>query len=205
MSGSIGISTDPLPPLIRAFVAVRLPEETVARLAEFQMKLRPLFREASWTRPEAMHLTLRFLGNIESARVNDLTAELLVATRLKAPFSLELGAIGQFGNRVLWVGVQSGSEPLARLAEVVREACAGYGAHEEERAFHPHVTLARLRRPERGAGARLREVKAPSFATWQVNDVELIRSELSPRGSRYTTLAMVPLDNELAGGTPASL
>jgi RNA 2',3'-cyclic 3'-phosphodiesterase len=187
MSGSIGISTDPLPPLIRAFVAVRLPEETVARLAEFQMKLRPLFREASWTRPEAMHLTLRFLGNIESARVNDLTAELLVATRLKAPFSLELGAIGQFGNRVLWVGVQSGSEPLARLAEVVREACAGYGAHE------------------RGAGARLREVKAPSFATWQVNDVELIRSELSPRGSRYTTLAMVPLDNELAGGTPASL
>jgi 2'-5' RNA ligase len=182
-----------LPATIRAFVAVRIPDDILAQLAAFQKQLKADFRSVSWTRPEAMHLTLQFLGNIQASHLPALSGGLKAATRAHPPFALQLAGAGVFGNRVLWVGVGAGAAPLKQLANAVRLAAKDFAAHEETRDFNAHVTLGRQREPERGAAAILRKAPAPDLRPWQVEDVELIRSELSPKGSRYTTLETFPL------------
>jgi 2'-5' RNA ligase len=182
-----------LPERIRAFIAVRIPEAVLAQLISAQDQLKRKFAGVSWTRAEAMHVTLQFLGNVESARLPELQTALRRATAQIQSFDMELAGLGSFDNRVLWAGVIRGTEPLSGLAEAVRRATKGFGAHKEERAFSAHVTLGRFRRPGRGVAAALREIPAPAFGLWRVGEIELIRSELSPHGSRYTTLAIADL------------
>ena len=182
-----------LPPHLRAFVAVRVPDDVIALVTAFQQQLKHELRAASWTRPDAMHLTLQFLGNVSSTGVPALTKGLeLVATRHRS-FFLALGGTGAFGNRVLWVGVKEGAEPLKQLAEAVGEATKAFTAHQERREFNAHLTLGRLREPMRGVSVILRKATCPLFPSWQVRHFEMIRSELSPKGSRYTTLETFPL------------
>ena len=182
-----------LPPHLRAFVAVRVPDDVIAQATAFLQQLKPEFPAVSWTRPEAMHLTLQFLGNIPSTGLPALTTGLeLVATRHHS-FSLALGGAGAFGNRVLWVGVKEGAESLKQLAEAVGEATKAFTPHHEKREFNAHLTLGRLREPIRGVSVILRKTGSPAFRSWQVDHFELIRSELSPKGSRYTTLETFPL------------
>lgn len=179
-------------------MAVRIPDEVRAQLAEVQRQLKSELRDVAWTRPEAMHLTLQFLGNIESARVQELEWVLAGAARKHTPFELALGALGSFNDRVLWIGLERGSEPLQRLAEDVRIAAKEFSEHEENRTFNGHVTLGRCRRPVRRSGALLRNVRVPKFQPWTATGFELFRSELSPQGSRYTTLAEIAVER----GTP---
>ena len=182
-----------LPPHLRAFVAVRIPEDVITQVAAFQNRLKPDFSAVSWTRPTAMHVTLQFLGNIGSARLSELKEELRQATKNAAPFRLGLAGLGCFGNRVLWIGIEIGVDSLNVLANAVRNATNTFAAHHETRAFNAHVTLGRLREPMRGASAMLRKTPPPVFQPWKVDHFELIRSELSPKGSRYTTLETFPL------------
>ena len=182
-----------LPEKIRAFIAVRIPKAVLAQLVAAQDQLKRKFSNVSWTRPEAMHVTLQFLGNIESTRLPELEASLRRATEPIPSFEAELAGFGSFGNRVLWIGVSRGIEPLTVVAEAVRHATKDFGVHEEERGFNAHVTVGRFRRPSRGVAAALSEFDAPAFGSWRVQETELIRSEISPHGSRYTTLAAAPL------------
>jgi len=182
-----------LPEHLRAFIAVRIPDEVRAQLAEVQQQLRPALRDVSWTRPEAMHLTLQFLGNIDSARVPGLAAALGPAGVAQDPFEIALGDVGSFGNRVIWIGLERGAEPMQKLAAAVRRAAQDFASHEENRAFNAHVTLGRVRRPARGLAEALRKVRPPKFHPWTAAAFELIRSELSPHGARYTTLAEIHL------------
>jgi 2'-5' RNA ligase len=184
-----------LPEKIRAFIAVRIPEAVLAQLVSIQQQLKPRFSDVSWMRAEAMHVTLQFLGNIESTLLPELETALRQATEQIPPFEIELAGLGSFGSRVLWVGVRRGAEPLTRLAEAVHGATKGFGAHEEERPFNAHVTLGRFRKPARGISQVLREVAAPNFGSWSVNHFELIRSELSPKGARHMTLRAFPLSD----------
>jgi RNA 2',3'-cyclic 3'-phosphodiesterase len=193
MDESLGQPGAVLPERIRAFVAVRIPDEVLSQLGAIQQQLKRKFPEVSWTRAEAMHVTLRFLGNIESARLPELDGALRGATGGFSAFDLELSGIGSFGNRVLWAGIKRGAEPLTLLANSLRPAASTFSAHEEERPFNAHVTLGRFRRPERGVARILAELKAPQFGSWRVDHFELIRSELSPQGARYTALAEFPL------------
>ena len=178
---------------MRAFIAVPIPDEVLAQLAGLQQRLRREFQNISWTRPAAMHLTLQFLGDIKSTRLPELMGVLSDATREFSAFDVDLSGVGEFGNRVLWVGVKRGVEPLTCLANSLRGATKGFGGHDEERAFSAHVTLGRYRTPARNAGKILSRVNVPPLTPWRVHHCELIRSELSPAGSRYTTLARFPL------------
>src|SRR5688572_15712233 len=108
-----------LPEKIRAFIAVRIPESVLTQLVSAQDQLKRKFSDVSWTRAEAMHVTLQFLGNIESARLTELETALRQATEQMPSFEIELEGLGSFGNRVLWVGVNRGAESLTGLAEAV--------------------------------------------------------------------------------------
>ena len=188
-----------LPEKIRAFIAVRIPDSVRVQIGGVQQQLKRELRDVSWTRPDAMHLTLQFLGNVESARLLELETALRGASRSVSPFDLAVGRTGSFGDRVIWVGVELGEKSLQNLAESVRQTAQPFAEREEARDFNGHVTLGRLRRPNRRIENALRQVLAPSFPKWTVREFELIRSELSPQGSRYTTLATIPLGGPAVG------
>jgi 2'-5' RNA ligase len=183
-----------LPPQVRAFVAVPLPEDLIAQIALLQKRLKAELRDVSWTRREAMHLTLQFLGTVESSSLPALTDALRVPTAKTKSFRVDLAGVGSFGNRVLWVGVGAGREPLRALAAAVTRATRPFTEERESRDFNAHVTLGRLRAPSRGIAAALRAAAVPDFQGWIADHFELIRSELSPQGSRYTTLTSFPLE-----------
>ncbi len=175
------------------FYAIELPEEFQPRFAEHIERLRASAPDVkvSWERPEKIHLTVKFVGEVEEARVGELSQAAERAMAQVEPFDLTVGGAGAFhtqGNpRVLWVGVEDESGGLKRVHERVEEECSALGFTRETRPFHPHLTIARLRAT---AGAKelgsLHRATAFESASFRVTELVLMRSELGPGGSRYT-------------------
>jgi RNA 2',3'-cyclic 3'-phosphodiesterase len=153
----------------------------------------------SWVAPENFHVTVKFLGRVEDTRVQSVIGALHTAVQGHAPFDLEVGGLGAFPSatraRVLWAGITGGIDPLAALAASVEDALAGLGFPREDRAFSPHITLARVREPGRAPALAeaLRDRSGHRFGRVPVADTALMRSDLSPRGARYTPLASIAL------------
>jgi 2'-5' RNA ligase len=153
----------------------------------------------AWVAPENFHLTLKFLGHVDQPRLESVEAALATALGGRPRFELTCAGIGAFPTpgrpRVIWAGVRDGAEAARRLAEAVDQALTPLGFEPEGRAFSAHITLGRLRVPGRdsaltaaleGAGGRL-------FGITPIDRVALMRSDLSPRGARYTELTAFPL------------
>ena len=180
----------------RVFFGVELPEEVRARAAEHASRLRREFGRvrASWERPEKFHLTLKFIGETVRPRVEDLRRAAELAAEASEPFTLTLAGAGAFPPRgparVLWLGVRDAAGRLAALALRLEDECARAGFTRESRSFHPHLTLARLRDP-RSAGALTAAHLATHFESepFIVNRLLVVRSELAPGGSHYTTVS----------------
>jgi RNA 2',3'-cyclic 3'-phosphodiesterase len=152
-----------------------------------------------WARPEQLHLTLQFLGDIDPDVLPEAGAWLAQACRLHQPFTLSLAGLGFFPNprrpRVLWVGLGDAVNQLLRLQSDVSEAVAPFGNHREKRAFHPHLTLARVRHGSRvdpGSWPDASALGGPRSVPWIVREVHLMRSELRRAGAHYTILRSVP-------------
>jgi RNA 2',3'-cyclic 3'-phosphodiesterase len=167
-----------------------------ARLAAEVERLRPLARDVAWVGRDNFHLTLKFLGGVEPGRLDAITAALAEVGRAHRPFELGVSDLGAFPSRsrprVLWAGVDEGAAAAAALAVDVDHALSSLGFEREGRAFSAHVTLGRVRspRPDR----RLAEaLHGDAYGGQRVEHVSLVRSELSPRGARYTELAALPL------------
>jgi len=188
--------------VLRLFVAVELGEEALRALASLQEALR---REGldglRWVRPEGVHLTLKFLGETPADRVPRIEAALGEAVSSVPAHVLRLDGLGTFGGRrsprVLWVGLQGDLEELQRLQRNVEAALAKAGFPREDRAFSPHLTLARVR-PEAAASlgepiARAMQVAPAPEASIAVREVSLMRSTLGPGGAVYDRLAVFPL------------
>ena len=188
---------------LRLFVAIAVPEEIKARLAALQRKWRERLGGASvsWTRPENFHLTLRFLGDVPSNRLDDLTGALAGAAAPQAPLKLSVAGLGCFPNsrrpRVLWVGICDEAGGLAELARRIVVATDSFSCLPAQERFAGHLTLARVRRIGGNSSSSIDgfigETAARAVGSWRAETVELIRSELHPAGSRYTTLARLPL------------
>lgn len=201
-SGSGGVARGEAERL-RLFIAISLPEEVKTGIEKAQAELRRAVPEgqARWTRREQFHLTLRFLGSVEARRVEALTEAVRGACRGFAPLQLRAEAVGFFPNnrlpRVVWAGIEEGQGQLAPLQRAVQAATLVFTAEEPEERFSGHVTLARLKgikRSEAEGLARAASVFAQKrFGEWTAREVELVRSELSPKGARYTCLAAAPL------------
>jgi 2'-5' RNA ligase len=142
---------------------------------------------------------MKFLGGIDEARVPALVEALHVAATDRHGFDLEIASLGAFPSptrpRVLWAGVTEGQAPLAALAAAVDDALAPLGFPREARPFTAHVTLARVREPRRAPAlaAALGAAAARRFGRVTIDHLALMRSDLSPRGARYTALSTVPL------------
>jgi 2'-5' RNA ligase len=174
----------------RLFVAIRPPQEIRDLLID-AMDDSPEFR---WQEEEQLHLTLRFVGEVERPIAEDLAAEL--AGIRAEPFELRVSGVGRFEQRnsgALWAAVEP-KPPLAALAAKVERVCQTAGLEPERRAFHPHITLARWK------GRRTREVHeflerraGLASAPFAVDRFILFESRLSRHGAHYEEVAVYPL------------
>lgn len=189
----------------RLFVALSLPEPVKAAIEQAQAALRRVLRvnQVRWTRADQFHLTLKFLGNVDARRVKALTQALLAACHGTPPLPLRAAGLGCFPERglprVIWAGVQDANDgALVRLQAAVEHAARAFTAEPAEKSFAGHVTLGRIkgiRRSEAAALAQAAENWAgQELGQWTAERVELIRSELTPAGPRYRTLAGIRLD-----------
>jgi 2'-5' RNA ligase len=182
----------------RLFFAVELPREIREAVAAYAARLRREFlaARASWPRPESLHLTLKFLGEVEAIRLDALHHAAAAAADWLAPFELTIDGTGTFpprgAARVLWLGVRDDSGQLSRLQLRLDEECARVGFPRESKPFRPHLTLARARAFQRAeiVAARDEAHRGTPFGphAFQVTGFVLMRSELGPGGSRYTPL-----------------
>jgi RNA 2',3'-cyclic 3'-phosphodiesterase len=181
--------------MIRLFTALELPTSVRNRLEELQGGV----PGARWTEPEDMHLTLRFIGEVDEDVAHDIDSVLSVLRA--APFEIALSGIGEFGGktpRMLWAGV-SKSEPLISLVQKIENAFQRLGLEPETRKYTPHVTLARLRDSPR---AKVLDFIAHHnlFGTepFKVTEFVLFSSHPSPHGHQYTPERKYPLENRTA-------
>ncbi|MBI1953297.1 MAG: RNA 2',3'-cyclic phosphodiesterase [Candidatus Omnitrophica bacterium] len=184
---------------MRAFIAVELTDALKEEAASLQADLRATGADVKWVEPAHLHLTLKFLGEIQENQVEPLKSALTASVQGLSPFATSLEGIGAFPSttrpRVIWVGVSQGKEALERLAGQVEEACAGLGFAGEERPFSAHLTIGRVRGPDRVASLikKLQVVEFHGNAPAPIDRVILFQSILSPHGPAYTPLAEIPL------------
>lgn len=176
---------------LRLFTAATLPTRVCQALATLHTR----DFDARWTPPQQFHLTLRFLGSVEEERVAAIV-EALEAVQA-SPFSLQLDALGVFPScrkpRVLIVRLMP-EAPLVRLHRRIQDALATIGFPPETRRFRPHVTLARLKRPQPAAVQRYLETTAiPALSAFEITAFHLYQSILRPEGALHRSCASFPL------------
>jgi 2'-5' RNA ligase len=184
----------------RMFCAVELPHDVRVQLHDHIRRLREAVPDAaaSWSRPENIHLTLKFFGNVATDKLPAISAAATRATKEFSPFQIRIGGTGVFPKpsraQALWIGVDDPAGQLSTLQRRLEDECASEGFAKEDRAFRPHLTIARLRKPEgarRLAAAHLQmEFKLVDL---MLAELVVFRSELSSKGSRYTSISRHPL------------
>ncbi|MDX1662419.1 MAG: RNA 2',3'-cyclic phosphodiesterase [Candidatus Promineifilaceae bacterium] len=173
----------------RAFIAIDLPSDVKDALAAIRRELEPRVPEGAvrWNSREKMHLTLRFLGDTEVAKVQEIGSALESIAAAHAPFQLALDALGCFPNprrpRVIWVGLDGDVAELHQVKEMVDERLAPLGWAPEDRAYHPHLTLGRVRGLE---GISLPWGTPVVPLSFTASALHLYESDLRPSGPLYT-------------------
>jgi 2'-5' RNA ligase len=192
---------------MRLFIAIEIPtdlQERVSQAAGILEREVPR-KSVRWVRPEGRHLTLKFLGEVPSDKVDAIRQGMQRAVAPYAPLQVDLAGFGVFPNirrpRVLWVGVDNPDGRLADVQSALEDRMAELGFERERRRFHPHITLGRVGRNVRGGEAReladrLDEFEIGALGGIEVRQVHLIRSELQPSGAVYTRMGAAALEGD---------
>jgi RNA 2',3'-cyclic 3'-phosphodiesterase len=181
---------------VRSFIAIDLPEDVHAALEREQQTFRRLAPEARWTRPEGIHLTLKFLGEVAEERVKAVS-DALADLGAFEKFPVEVRGFGFFPNarrpRVFWAGIES-PPALGELAGRVEAAMEELGFAREQRDFHPHLTLARFKepRPQPELAACVEVQSGMGLGRFEAAEFFLYESKLSPHGAVYRKVARFP-------------
>lgn len=184
---------------MRLFIAIEIPEEIKKQMLEVQGKLKHSGVNANWSRPEGIHLTLKFLGEAPERKIPEILSELSIVCNGTRGLRLEIAGAGAFPNtrnpHVVWLGVLGDTEQLAALQHSVEAAMTKIGFEKEERNFSPHLTLARIKDPRpqdnwQKALESVKDIKLPGFAA---DHISLMKSELKPSGAVYTEIGKVEL------------
>jgi 2'-5' RNA ligase len=184
---------------MRCFIAISLPEEVRRRLEQIQRELKKFNADITWTRPEGIHLTLKFLGEVESNTLPQVKSVVEQAALVEKKFRITTDKAGVFPHphrpRVLWIGIKEGVEPSGRIASFLEEKLEPLGYPREERAFNPHLTLGRVR-----SSKNIEPLMEYFFHQLNVEPMiipaealSLYQSVLTPSGAEYQVLHRCPL------------
>ncbi|MCS7303663.1 MAG: RNA 2',3'-cyclic phosphodiesterase [Thermoguttaceae bacterium] len=185
---------------IRSFVAVESSPEVQQAAARLIEQLQPLTSDVKWVESHNMHLTLQFLGEVPEGKIPAIIEALRKVAVQCTPFQLEIRGIGAFPSirrpNVLWLGVGEGGTELAALAQKVQRALQALGVQLDQRPFHGHLTLGRVRRGGPGLEKLIArfEQQEDFVAGWiYVQNITLFSSQLTPHGPIYRPLEHFPL------------
>ena len=178
---------------MRTFVAIDIPSPIRLKIADLVETLHPAITNIRWTKPEGLHITLKFLGEVPPADVEEIKLK-LASIHLATPLPVRICGAGFFPNarapRVIWLGVNGGTE-LGALAGQIEETLLPLGFAKEDRAFSAHLTLGRPREPGRLAALQelLRRREPLDMGSFVANEFFLYESKPSPKGSLYLKIA----------------
>jgi len=188
---------------VRCFIAIGLPDEVKAGLRDIQAQLKSGGQASvKWVDPYSIHLTLKFLGGVDAAKIEPITAAMEEAAKEIAPFSLRVEDLGAFPNlkrvQVVWVGVGGEVDKLAHLQQRLESNLAGLGFAPENRRFTPHLTLARVRDraslgEREGLGELIAGTKFEATRSFPVEAVSLMKSQLTREGAIYSRISAAAL------------
>jgi len=190
---------------IRSFIAIELPKELKQRLAQLETQLK-VDRQpwVKWVKPDSIHLTLKFLGNIAVDTTAVITRAIEASVRGINPFHLKVKELGVFPNlkrvQVAWVGISGDTDKLTRLQKHLESNLSPLGFAAESRSFTPHLTLARLNEraspDERQAFGQLIASTRFENGDIKVDAISLMKSQLTRAGAIYTRISLVSLEQE---------
>lgn len=184
--------------VIRTFVAVEFSEQLQSEIDVVAQQLKQELGSLKWVSKTNYHLTLKFLGDVESRRIAELTEGLSRAVQGMEEFSLKLAGVGGFPTslapRVIWLGVDEGKASLIRLQKMVDTELQAQGFAPEKQPYSPHLTLARAREESdlKAIGERLVKMQMPSTSADQIRSIRMMKSDLRPSGPVYTCLKEIP-------------
>jgi 2'-5' RNA ligase len=185
---------------MRAFIAIELPSDVKNQIARIQAELIRIPAQVSWTKAENVHLTLKFLGEIENRQVQPATQAVRAGCKGVKKFKISLKGVGGFPNlrqpRVIWIGTQTGAEEIISLQAKIDTELDKAGFPREGKKFRPHFTIGRIRVPK----SIEKLAQALGSAEFQSADIDILhltvmKSQLSPGGSIYTALEKIELEN----------
>ena len=192
---------------LRLFVAIPIPGPVRDEMARVQRELQALAspRAIGWTRPEQFHFTLRFLGGVPAASLEDLKAAVGAVCANARRLSLRAAGVGFFPNarlpRVVWAGIQDAEEFLIDLQKQIEAAVQPFTAERGAENFTGHVTLGRVKNLNRSDAGQLaayaQTIENRRFGDWMAREIEIVQSELSPAGARHRLLAAFPLAGKI--------
>ena len=188
--------------MIRAFIAAPLPGAIRERIQALHSELKKIEnRSVRWVRPEGIHLTFHFLGDIEEAGIESLGQMISAAGSGFKPFPVRVRGLGAFPGlkrpRVFWAGLEAGEE-IQQLHLELKQGLKELRYPVESRKFRPHLTLGRVRSPG-GISELIQKIESLSesdLGEFEVREIVLFRSELKPGGAVYT-----PLQCQILGQT----
>lgn len=185
----------------RAFLAVEIPAEVRGAILKWIGNVESRVKGVRWVSEDQIHLTLRFLGSVTQETLDEVKkrTEMVVAT--SKPSALTATGIGLFASlrrpRIVWVGLEGDVDPLVKLAQSLEEAFEGLDIHQESqrRPFSPHITIGRIRHPKKAKGLEhlIMAGKDKSFGDVPINEIALVKSELTSDGAVYSNLNIYTL------------
>ena len=186
---------------MRTFIAIEIPSEIKSALAALQTELRRAGADVSWTIPENIHLTLKFVGEIDERRIVEVEKACVLSAAEFQPFALSLNGTGVFPNarqpRILWAGLSGEIGKVVEMNKRLDERLALIGFKREYKNFNPHLTIGRLKSNKKTsellALADAHQLPALSFS---VTEIVLMKSELHPAGSKYSPIAKACLSQQ---------
>jgi 2'-5' RNA ligase len=183
---------------LRCFIAIEIPDEIKREMHAIIDILRTTGADVKWIPAENLHLTLKFLGKTPESVIIPITEVLGKKMLSYSPFYITISHVGCFPDRrrprILWIGADQ-AEVMKEMHGDIENEMRQFGFSAESRAFHAHVTIGRVRSLNRVRPVirKLDEYASHNFGTCEVRNISLIKSELSPAGARYKTLAQIPL------------
>ena len=184
---------------MRTFVAIGLPERLREQLEALLGELRRCGADVRWVAPSSMHLTLKFLGEIQPKDLSDIDEVLRKIAASASPTRARLRGMGSFPHlrrpRVIWIGLEPEDDRLAALHSSLQEALQEIGFPREKRGFHPHLTLGRVR-SGRGKDSLVKAVESNAevdLGHLRIDEVTLFESDLTPQGAIYAALGCYKL------------
>ena len=193
---------------IRSFIAIELPDDVRSALAELQAGLQTNKQsQVKWVDPHGIHLTLKFLGNIATAKISDVAGAIEQASRGFSPLSLEVKGLGVFPNfqrvRVVWVGVGGDVDRLKQLQQRIDSNLVPLGFARESRPFTPHLTLARVREKatpteQQHLGQLIAGARFETAHRFTAESINLMQSQLTTEGAIYRQITTVSLKKTLS-------